>query len=210
MSKLTTTLHGKHILFADNDALLQHTIVPHLEKAGVVVTVCLSGIELQRFLVTRAHAFDAVIVDLWDMGTQEARFIPDRDIPALVMAYEILPFIIFSSESHQAQQYEEAGVRGYVLKIDTAQGVLKALKFILLDGDAMYYSPSVEFTYRLSRRERQVLTLFAKGLSARQVAQRLMLAESTIETFSIRIRQKLGAQNIVEAVAIALREGLIR
>jgi two-component system uhpT operon response regulator UhpA len=126
------------------------------------------------------------------------------------MAYEILPFIIFSSESHQAQQYEEAGVRGYVLKIDTAQGVLKALKFILLDGDAMYYSPSVEFTYRLSRRERQVLTLFAKGLSARQVAQRLMLAESTIETFSIRIRQKLGAQNIVEAVAIALREGLIR
>jgi DNA-binding NarL/FixJ family response regulator len=210
MTESATALHNTHVLFADNDAVLQHTIVPHLEKAGVVVTMCLNGMELQRLLVTRAQEFDAVIVDLWDMGTQEARFIPDRDIPALVAAYAPLPFLIFSSESHHAQQYEDAGVRGYVLKIDTAQGVLKALQAIVLDGDAMYYSPSVEFTYRLSRRERQVLTLLAEGLSAKQVAQRLVLADSTIETFSVRIRQKLGAQNIVEAVAIALREGLIR
>lgn len=62
----------------------------------------------------------------------------------------------------------------------------------------------------LTAREREVLALLAEGLSTRNIAQRLVIAPSTVRNHIQQILQKLYVHSRVEAVAIAIRHGFIR
>jgi two-component system nitrate/nitrite response regulator NarL len=61
----------------------------------------------------------------------------------------------------------------------------------------------------LSRREREVLELFAAGRSGSDVAARLYLSPLTVRTHVRNARQKLSATTRTEAVAQAIRAELI-
>lgn len=61
----------------------------------------------------------------------------------------------------------------------------------------------------LSPRESEVLQLVAQGLTTPQIAERLVLAESTVKTHLRHIMKKLGAANRAEAVARAGAQGLL-
>ncbi|HEU5486640.1 MAG TPA: alpha/beta fold hydrolase [Microlunatus sp.] len=61
----------------------------------------------------------------------------------------------------------------------------------------------------LSGREREVLTLVARGLSDREIAQQLVLSEHTVHRHVANIRHKLGRGSRAAAVAEAARLGLI-
>ncbi len=63
---------------------------------------------------------------------------------------------------------------------------------------------------RLTERERQVLECLAAGSSTRQIADTLVLGEETVKSHLARIYQKLGVNDRVGAVALALRRGLVR
>ncbi len=56
----------------------------------------------------------------------------------------------------------------------------------------------------LSGREQQVLQLLAAGLATKQIAHRMELSPRTVEMFRRRIRQRLDASSIAEAVSIWL------
>jgi DNA-binding CsgD family transcriptional regulator len=62
---------------------------------------------------------------------------------------------------------------------------------------------------KLTKREVQVLQHLADGLSSREVAKRLGISYFTVKRHRVKIRQRLGATNLVHAVAIALEEHLI-
>jgi len=53
-----------------------------------------------------------------------------------------------------------------------------------------------------------VLDLLARGLSVREVAQRLSLSTNTIDNHKARLMRKLGLHKVVELVRVALGEGL--
>jgi two-component system nitrate/nitrite response regulator NarL len=61
----------------------------------------------------------------------------------------------------------------------------------------------------LTPRERQVLTLIADGLSAPQIAARLIVALPTVKTHQARLYEKLGVSDRAAAVAEAMRRGLL-
>ena len=61
----------------------------------------------------------------------------------------------------------------------------------------------------LTPRELQCLTLIAQGLSTKDVADQLFLSNDTVSTHAKSIRLKLNCNNIAEAVAKALRWGLL-
>jgi DNA-binding NarL/FixJ family response regulator len=62
---------------------------------------------------------------------------------------------------------------------------------------------------RLSEREQQVLSLIADGHPTREVAQQLCYSERTVKNVLHDVVTKLGARSRSQAVAHAVREGLI-
>jgi DNA-binding NarL/FixJ family response regulator len=61
----------------------------------------------------------------------------------------------------------------------------------------------------LTRREREVLTIAAEGLTAREIAERLGVRERTVTTHLARIYGKLGVGSRLAALRVAARSGLV-
>jgi DNA-binding NarL/FixJ family response regulator len=69
--------------------------------------------------------------------------------------------------------------------------------------------PSREPPARLTARQLQVLRLLAEGVTARGIAARLELAETTVRNHIRAILAELGAHSQIEAVARARTQGLV-
>ena len=61
----------------------------------------------------------------------------------------------------------------------------------------------------LSKREREILQKVADGATTRQVASDLGISPHTVKTHLERIFEKLGANDRAQAVAIAIRTGIV-
>ncbi len=61
----------------------------------------------------------------------------------------------------------------------------------------------------ITRRELEILELIAKGLSNREIAEKLFVSESTVKTHSSRLFDKLSAKRRTQAVQIGKELGLI-
>ena len=61
---------------------------------------------------------------------------------------------------------------------------------------------------RLTVREVEILSLLAKGLSNRQIAERLVLSPRTVERHLENLYRKIGTHNRAEATAYAFTNGL--
>ena len=111
-----------------------------------------------------------------------------------------------------------AGAAGYLLKQVRGQDVVYAVREVaagrsLLDPvstarvlDKMRHPPTDELA-TLTERERDVLELIGQGLSNREIAERLFLAEKTVKNYVTSVLAKLGMQRRTQAAAwIARRE----
>ena len=70
-------------------------------------------------------------------------------------------------------------------------------------------APSEENPASLTAREKEVLTLMGEGLGARPIAERLAVTEHTARSHIKRVMAKLHAHTRQEAVAVAVRTGLL-
>ena len=60
----------------------------------------------------------------------------------------------------------------------------------------------------LTRRERDIAILLARGLTNRQIAQSLVVTEGTAANYVRRVLQRLGFQNRAQVAAWAVEQGL--
>jgi NarL family two-component system response regulator LiaR len=63
--------------------------------------------------------------------------------------------------------------------------------------------------YNLTERELIVLNLMAKGLSNQEIADQIYVSRATVKVYVSTILSKLGVQNRIEAVRLALQESLV-
>jgi DNA-binding NarL/FixJ family response regulator len=121
-----------------------------------------------------------------------------------------------------------AGASGFLLKDVTPADFVVAIKTIA-DGDALL-APAVtrrlldRYADRLppvnderhaalrdlTEREIEVLKLVGRGLSNREIADRLVLAEPTVKTHVSHVFDKLDLRDRAQAVVLAYEAGLIR
>ena len=61
----------------------------------------------------------------------------------------------------------------------------------------------------ITRRELEILDVIAKGMSNREIAEKLFVSENTVKTHSSRLFDKLGAKRRTQAVQIGKESGLL-
>jgi DNA-binding CsgD family transcriptional regulator len=61
----------------------------------------------------------------------------------------------------------------------------------------------------ITRRELEILELISRGMSNREIAQKLFVSENTVKTHSSRVFDKLGAKRRTQAVQLGKELGLI-
>ncbi|MDQ0246883.1 two-component system response regulator NreC [Bacillus fengqiuensis] len=118
----------------------------------------------------------------------------------------------------------QAGASGCILKSAPHDELLSAIQSVA-EGQA-YLHPSatrrlmeeylgnvkkgaVDTYHLLSDREREVLTLIAKGFSNKEIAEQLVISVKTVETHKGNLMEKLGMRTRPELVAYALKKGLL-
>jgi DNA-binding NarL/FixJ family response regulator len=72
------------------------------------------------------------------------------------------------------------------------------------------HTPTPAQMAQLTRREREVLALLAKGLSNAEVAKHLFISEYTVKTHVARLMAKLDVREKAQAVAVAYQSGLVQ
>jgi DNA-binding NarL/FixJ family response regulator len=112
------------------------------------------------------------------------------------------------------------GVDGIVFKLDGYQEILKGIQAIL--GNKSYYPekilkiiqnnahqwsdiPPVTLTFQ----EKELLKCIASGLTTKEMAVQLKMAESTAETYRIRLIKKVGLPNTAALLAFSYRNGIL-
>jgi DNA-binding NarL/FixJ family response regulator len=104
-----------------------------------------------------------------------------------------------------------AGAAALVLKESPLDGLGRALAAVLAGGT--YVDPAIPAktaaAARLTQRELDVLGLLAEGLPHEEIARRLGIGSETVRTHLRKASERLGASNRTQAVATALRLGLI-
>lgn len=117
-----------------------------------------------------------------------------------------------------------AGASGFLLKEAPPEQILAAVRLVT-SGDALLTPPSIRqmierFSNQpttsatsgveeLSEREREVLTLIARGLSNSELCATLHLSPGTVKSHVAHILLKLGARDRVHAVIAAYESGLV-
>lgn len=113
-----------------------------------------------------------------------------------------------------------AGARGYLLKDSGREALFGAIR-AAARGESLLTSavvdkvvahlsdPEPARTETLSEREHQVLALLAQGAPNKQIGHRLHIAERTVKAHVTSIFNKLGVNSRAEAVAVAMRSGLL-
>jgi two-component system invasion response regulator UvrY len=148
-------------------------------------------------------------------GVEACRRILQRDPSQKIIVLTI------HNEQTFPKRMLEIGAKGYLTKECGVDEMLLAIKQVN-DGGA-YIAPSIAQQLalsllpgnkynpidRLSRREFQVMLMISHGLTNAAISEKLCLSPKTISTYRLRLLEKLGAQNEVDLIKIAVEQGMV-
>lgn len=155
--------------------------------------------------------FDLVLID--------SKSLSHHSIGLLKEAHEISPttrFALMSMSNTRADVLTclSAGFHGFVCKLQSADDILAAINDMLsgriyvprwvADGDdstpeALSWANIQTDISRLTRRQNEVLSLLAQGMSNKEIAQQLNISEGTTKIHTAGLLRAIGARNRTEA-----------
>jgi DNA-binding NarL/FixJ family response regulator len=141
----------------------------------------------------------------------------------LVAADPSVRVLMFSASGEDADVLEavKAGARGYIVKSAARAELIDALRrtgegeavfspglAALVLGEFRRISDGEQAAPELTDRETEILRLVAKGLSAKQIADRFVLSTRTVQNHVQNTLRKLQLHNRVELTRWAIERGL--
>jgi DNA-binding NarL/FixJ family response regulator len=206
------------ILLVDDHKLMREGLRSILEKEAAFSIVGEAGSGREAVRLAEKLRPDVVVMDvaMSDLNGIEAT----RQIKALVPKTAVVAL-----SSHSDRRYVkailDAGASAYVLKANAYEqlkrgvdAACRGLKYLCAEvtsqiiDSALQEGTAGSVWEILGAREREVLQLLAEGLTSSQIAQRLHVSPSTVETHRRNIMRKLDVHNVAELTKYAIREGL--
>jgi DNA-binding NarL/FixJ family response regulator len=137
---------------------------------------------------------------------------------------KVLALTVFEDKGYLRQMLD-AGASGYVLKRAVTDELVRAIRTVAAGGS--YVDPtlagSLVSSYfnqdaaeghapagELSERESQVLRLIAWGYSNKEIGWKLNISSKTVDTYKLRLMEKLKLRSRTDIVRYALRQGLLQ
>ncbi|WP_425558715.1 response regulator [Catenulispora subtropica] len=216
------------MLVVDDQVLIRAGLAALMRAAPTVDVVGEAEDGEQALALLAEHEADVVLMDLRmpGMGGIAAT---ERIVAAREAAGRRIPRVLVLT-TFDLDDYVyaalKAGASGFVLK-DTPPDRLLAAITVVAHGD-MLFSPSISerlveaYTLRgeaasgpapdlapLTAREVEVLRLVGKGMTNPEIAEHLVVGETTVKTHLSRTMTKLGLSTRAQAVVVAYETGLI-
>ena len=202
------------VVVVDDHPMWRDGVARDLAEAGLDV-VGTAGDGRSAIDVAKATRPDVVVMDLQlpeVSGVEATR--------AVVEALPGVRVLVLSASGEQADVLDavKAGATGYLVKSASAAELLDAV-CRTADGDPVF-TPGLagmvlgafrgvsEPETKLTDRETEVLRLVAKGLTYKQIAERLVLSHRTVQNHVQNVLNKLQLHTRYELVRYAVKKGL--
>ena len=204
------------ILIVDDHALVRRGLA-HVVKEGFPDADVVEAEDASAALeVMRIEVADLALVDVRMPGLDGLEL-----LRAMKLEWPSVPVIMLSTYENPeyVRRALSEGAVGYLLKDATPEELGQAID-VAISGDGRVVSPNLIWTlfgdwmesgvvdHKLTRRERDILSLLSEGRSNRSIAQHLYLSEKTIKSHLAAIYRKLGVTNRTQAAMMARKLGL--
>jgi len=205
------------VLVVDDHEVLASSLAQVLDTEPDLLSVGVAGSLKSAAALIRTTAPDVLLLD---------HRLPDGDgVAAIGRLRELRPSMAIvvltaSPAEHLMVAAVEAGVSGFLSKTRSLAEVTSAVRAAAV-GEAVISPemlarllPRLGGTGRvgataLTEREREILGFIAEGLTNAAIAERLVVSVNTVRNHVANLLAKLGARSKLEALSIAIREGLL-
>ena len=197
------------IFVLDDDPAVREALSGLLRSAGLRVVSFATAEELLRAKVPEAAACLILDLQLPDIsGLELQRSLAETDGPPII-------FISGHANIPSSVRAMKAGAVEFLVKPFRDEELLQAIESAIEQDRSVRQSRSELAGLRaayahLSRREREVLPLVVAGLTNRESAVNLGIAEITLQVHRGQIMRKLGARSVPELVRMAGKLGVSR
>lgn len=157
---------------------------------------------------------DVAVVDLWLERASGLEVVREGRKAAPSCRYVAR---LAGGHVREVRQALELGVEGCILHDAPAEELLTAIRAVgqgrrHMQADlvaALLGNPEPELLHRLTAREREVLVAVGQGLSNREIAQTLVIAEYTVKKHVSQILAKLGLSDRTQLALFVCQHGLL-
>ena len=212
------TAPDTRVLLADDHTLVRSGIRRILEAQPGFAVVGEAADGAAAMALVRETTPDVIVLDLNMPGTGGLDVL--QTLKAAQPALKVIVLTMHGGREYVARAMK-GGADAYLLKDSAVQDLVAAVEAVLAGGT--YFSPSIQGLMAellrgeaavqrgtsLTEREREVLGWLARGLSSKEVAQRLDISVRTVETHRANLMHKLGVKSVALMIQVALREGII-
>jgi len=207
------------VLLADDHSIVRAGLRRVVEESGdmVVVAEAADG----REAIQQAHETmpDVAVIDISMPGMDGLEVVSQ-----LRSYYAKLPIVMLTM--HEEEQYVVralgAGAMGYITKRSAPEQLVKAIRKVHVGGRYLSEEAAEYLALRaatgvrgeslldtLSNREIQVLRNLALGKTTREIAEAYHISIKTVDTYRLRLLQKLNLRNNAELTRFAIQNRLV-
>ena len=214
------------ILLVDDQPLLRTGFRMILSAEPDIAVVGEAGDGASAVEIARRLKPDVVLMDIRMPGMDGIQATRALAGPGVAEPMKVLILTTFGLDEYVVESLR-AGASGFLLKDAPAEDLVEAIRIVaagdallapsvtrrLLDRIASKLPPAHENVIpalsELTEREMEVLKLVARGLSNAEIAEKLVVSETTVKTHVSRILGKLDLRDRVQVVILAYETGLI-
>ena len=200
------------ILLVDDHSIIRIGLRGVLEPEPDLAVVAEAEDGAQAVELFREHRPGVTLMDLRMPGMDGIE--TTRRIHASFPQARILMLTTYDGD-HDIHRALEAGACGYVLKNVTGDELVRAIRAVHAGQRYVPEAVAARLAEGLARpeltpREVEVLQFVVKGLSNKEIGDRLHMSEHTAKTHLKSILSKLGVRDRTEAATSALQRGIVR
>jgi DNA-binding NarL/FixJ family response regulator len=199
------------VLSVDDHPLLREGITAVINSQPDMVMIADASSAHDGILQFRKHRPDVTLMDLRlpDMSGVDTIVAIRAEFPDA----RIIMLTTFEGDV-EVQRALEAGARGYMLKSMPPKDLLEGIRQVHSGKKRIPPQLAAQLAEHMSddtltTREIEVLRQIAEGNRNRDIGEKLFITEETVKVHIKHIMEKLGASDRTQAIAIAIRRGII-